>query len=249
MQQTCVSLRDGLAQFLTPPFWKQVHQAWQPSQAASRWPLQPLLWVLLTTMWCGGDSESERFAMARGFNVACPQKQRRPGVSLQGFRMALARLPMPVLRVVATCLRQLLAQRWLDRLRFGGGGFIPLGCDGTRLECPRAQQLQQRRGEAGKAESAPTVYLSALVLLPVGLLWSWRWGKGTANEHDHWRCLWPTLPPRALIVADAFYQGYDLYAALLAAGASFVVRLSSRSRLYTEQAVYLDRFRQGLVYY
>ena len=58
-----------------------------------------------------------------------------------------------------------------------------------------------------------------------------------------------TLPTRALIVADAFYQGYDLYAAILAAKGSFLVRLSSRSRLYTADHVPLDRFRQTLVYY
>jgi len=50
-------------------------------------------------------------------------------------------------------------------------------------------------------------------------------------------------------VADAFYQGYELYAAILAAKASFLVRLSSRSRLYKEGGIRLDRFRQGLVYY
>src|ERR1019366_1255765 len=81
------------------------------------------------------------------------------------------------------------------------------------------------------------------------LLWSWRLGKGTDSEHDHLRSLLGTLPTRALIVADAFYQGYDLYAAILAAQGSFLVRLSSRSRLYTADHVPLDRFRQTLVYF
>jgi hypothetical protein len=249
MRRTRVSFLDGLAQFLTPQVWKQVHQAWGPSQAPSRWTLQPLFWVLLTMTWCCGDSEGERFASARAFYVACHQKQRRPGESLSGFQMALARLPMRVLRAMATALRQQIARRFADALRVGQGGYLPLGCDGSRLECPRAKQLQARLGEAGKPDSAPTVYVSALVLLPLGLLWSWRLGKGTASEHDHLRRLLPTLPPRALIVADAFYQGYELYAAILAAKASFLVRLSSRSRLYKDGAVRLERFRQGLVYY
>jgi hypothetical protein len=199
--------------------------------------------------WCCGDSEGERFASARAFYVACHQKQRRPGETLQGFQMAVARLPMCVLRALATALRQQFAQRFVDALRIGPGGYVPLGCDGSRLECPRAKELQARLGEAGKSDSAPTMYVSALVLLPLGLLWSWRLGKGTASEHDHLRCLLSTLPKRALIVADAFYQGYDLYAGLLAANASFLVRLSSRSRLYKDGAVRLERFRQGLVYY
>jgi hypothetical protein len=249
MRRTTVSFREGLAQFLTPQVWKQVHQAWRPTQAASRWTVQPLFWVLLTMTWCCGDAEGERFASARAFYVACHQKQRRPGATLQGFQMALARLPMCVLRALATALRQPFAQRFVDALRIGKGGYVPLGCDGSRLECPRAEQLQARLGEAGKADSAPTIYVSALVLLPLGLLWSWRLGKGTASEHDHLRRLLSTLPKRALIVVDAFYQGYELYAAILAAKASFLVRLSSRSRLYKAGAVRLDRFRQGLVYY
>jgi hypothetical protein len=249
MRRTSVSFRDGLAQFLTPQVWKQVHQVWRPGQMASRWTVQPLFWVLLTMTWCCGDSEGERFASARAFYVACHQKQRRPGETLQGFQMALARLPMCVLRALATALRQRFAEYFVNALRIGKGRYVPLGCDGSRLECPRAKELQARLGEAGKPDSAPTIYVSALVLLPLGLLWSWRLGRGTASEHDHLRRLLPTLPTRALIVADAFYQGYDLYAALLAANASFLVRLSSRSRLYKDGAVRLERFRQGLVYY
>jgi hypothetical protein len=249
MKTTYRAFQEALCQFLTPQLWKQVHQAWHPVQAASRWTLQPLFWVLLTMTWCCGDSEGERFATARAFYVSCHQKRRRPGDSLQGFQMALARLPMRVLRALAAALRQQFAQRWVDALRIGKGGYVPLACDGSRLECPRTQELQTRLGEAGKPESPPMVYLSALVLLPLGLLWSWRLGKGTASEHNHLRCLLNTLPQRALIVADAFYQGYDLYAAILAAKASFLVRLSSRSRLYTAQGVRLDRFRQTLVYY
>jgi hypothetical protein len=249
MRRTSISFREGLAQFLTPQLWKQVHQAWRPTQAASRWTVQPLFWVLLTMTWCCGDSQGERFASARAFYVACHQKRRRPGDSLQGFQMALARLPMRVLRALAGAVRHQLARRFVDALRIGKGGYVPLGCDGSRLECPRAKELQARLGEAGKADSAPMVYVSALVLLPLGLLWSWRLGKGTASEHYHLRCLLSTLPKRALIVADAFYQGYELYEAILAAKASFLVRVSSRSRLYKEGAVRLERFRQGLVYY
>jgi hypothetical protein len=249
MRRNVISFRDGVSQFLTPQVWKQVHQAGRPAKRASRWTAQPLFWVLLTMTWCCGDSEGERFASARAFYVACHQKQRRPGSSLQGFQIALARLPMAVLRALAAALRQQFAQRFVDALRIGKGGYVPLGCDGSRLECPRSQELQTHLDLAGKAESAPTIYVSALVLLPLGLLWSWRLGKGTASEHQHLRCLLSTLPQRALIVADAFYQGYELYQTILAANASFLVRLSCKSRLYKEGGVRLEHFRQGLVYY
>jgi hypothetical protein len=249
MRTTRVSFYQGLAQFLTPQVWRQVQRSWRPKQASSRWMVQPLVWVLLTMTWCCGDSEGERFAAARACYVACHQRRRRPGATLPGFQRALTRLPGRLLRALAAALRQPLARRFVDALRIGKGGYIPIGCDGTRLECPRAESLQARLGEAGKAESAPTVYVSALVLLPLGLLWSWRLGKGTASEHQHLRQLLPTLPARALIVADSFYQGYDLYQDILAAEASFLVRLSSRTRLYKDGQVRLERFRQGLFYY
>jgi hypothetical protein len=249
MRPPRLGFHEGLAQFLTPQVWKQVQRAWQPKQRAKRWTVQPLLWVLLTMTWCCGDSEGERFAAARACFVACHQRRRRPGDTLSGFQQALARLPTRVLRALAAALRQPLARYFVEALRIGQGGYIPIGCDGSRLECPRAESLQARLGEAGKTDSAPTAYVSALVLLPLGLLWSWRLGKGTASEHDHLRQLLSTLPKRALIVADAFYQGYELYSDILAAKASFLVRLSSRSRLYREGAVRLERFRQGLVYY
>src|SRR5437588_224633 len=89
-------------------------------------------------------------------------------------------------------------------------GMAQRQCDGARLECARCQQLQERLGEAGNSDSAPMVYLTTLVLLPLGLPWSWRWGKGTASEHQHLRRLLPTLPERSLIVADAGYLGYEL---------------------------------------
>jgi hypothetical protein len=197
--------------------------------------------------WCCGNSEGERFATARAYTVACRQKQRRPGETLQGFQMALAKMPMYVLRALAAGLRHVFAKMFFAGARIGG--FLPFACDGSRLECPRTHELQQRLGEAGKTDSAPMIYVSALVLLPLGLPWSWWWGKGTASEHDHLRHLLPTLPKQSLIVADAFYQGYDLYRDILKVGASFLVRLSSRSNLYTLEQIPVKSLRESLVYY
>jgi hypothetical protein len=197
--------------------------------------------------WCCGDSPEERFAAARMAYVAAHQRERRPGQTLAGFLDALENLPMPVLRAVAQGIRAKLGAVFVEALRLKG--WLPLACDGTRLECPRSQELPQRLGEAGKADSAPMIYLTALVLLPVGLPWSWRWGKGTANELEHLQRLLPSLPDKALIVADAFYLGYDLYQAIMQARAGFLMRLSSRACLYRSGQVPLERFREGLVYY
>ncbi len=244
---SCGSLHTALAHFLPPELWKPAHQAAPARGTASRWALHPLLWTLLCLSWLGGDSVEEKFATARAAYVACHQHDRRPGRTLAGFLAALTRLPVAVLRALAHGVRARLAARFDAALRLHG--FLPIACDGSRLACPRSAELQQRLGEAGKADSAPMLYLTALVLLPVGLLWSWRLGKGTASEHDHLRRLLPTLPPRALLVADAFYLGYELFQAILKANASFVVRMSSRAHLYTLAEVALERFQQGEVYY
>jgi hypothetical protein len=87
------------------------------------------------------------------------------------------------------------------------------------------------------------------VLLPIGVVWSWCWGKGTASEHFHLRQLLQTLPPQTLLVADACYLGYDLFTAIVQAPAAFLVRLSSRAYLYTTDHVPLAAWTEGLVYY
>ncbi len=240
------ALGAALAHFLTPQLWKQAHQAWPRATVPSRWTLQAVVWVLLTMAWCLGQSQEECFAAARAAYVAHHQHSRRPGTTLAGFLKALAKVPMPVLRALAYGVRQRLGALWGEELRVGG--WAPLACDGSRLECPRSAERQQRLGEAGKPGSAPTIYLTTLVLLPLGVVWSWCWGRGTASEHYHLRQLLRTLPRQALIVADACYLGYDLFTAIAKAPAAFLVRLSSKAYLYTTEQVPLACWEEGLVY-
>src|SRR6266853_1390269 len=86
-------------------------------------------------------------------------------------------LPLVVLRTLAAGVRAVLARRLGDH--WCVGGFIPMGCDGSRLECPRTTELEERLGQAGKAKSAPTLWVTALVHLRWGVPWAWRFGKGT----------------------------------------------------------------------
>lgn len=240
------SLVDSLRHFLTPALWKQARRARGP-RLRPRWAAQPLVLVLLALTWACGDSTPERFETARAFAGACLPKRRRAGKTVQGFQKALSRLPMPALRAVAAAVRrrvrEVLAAGWhVD-------GFVPLGCDGTRLECPRAEALERRLGQAGKPGSAPTVWLTALVHLRLGVPWAWRWGKGTASERDHLRRLLPSLPAAALLVADAGYVGYDLIRTLLEREVCFLIRMSCQATFYREGAGRPSRFRDGAVYY
>src|SRR5262245_56593073 len=247
MRTQYTSFTVALARFLTPSVWKQAHQVHRPKKSASRWDLHPLLMVLLLMTWTTGDSEAERFATARAFYVARHQHGRRPGQTLSGFQQTLAKLPLPVLHALFASVRGIL-QHVFHRC-WRSEGFVVLAVDGSRLECPRSAALEKALGKCGKKDAAPMLMISALVLLPAGLLWSWAVGPGAASEHDLLRQLLPTLPRGTLLVADAFYQGYDLYSDILRAKASFLVRLSSKSSLYTESRQPLERFREGLVWY
>jgi Transposase DDE domain len=239
------SFLQALRYFLTPQLWKQVRSAFRPGKA-SRWQAQPLLFVVLVLTWCSGDSTPERFETARAFYVALYQKRRRPGTTCEGFQKALARVPMAALRLVATAVRRRLAQ--VFAARFQVDGFVPIGCDGSRVICPRSAELEQRLGGGSKKDSPPMLWVTALVHLPLGLLWSWRLGNGTASERDHLRQLLATLPRQTLLVADAGYVGYQLLQELRDAGHSFLIRLTSRAPLYVPDKSTLKR-REGLVYY
>jgi hypothetical protein len=234
-------------QFLTPEVFKQAQRARHSKRRSPRWQVQPLIFVLLTMTWTVGDSTAERFETARAFYIACHDSRKRPGQTVAGFQAALSKLPVGVLRTVAVSIRRQLLAVLGDRLKTGG--WRVFGCDGSRVECPRAVELEQRLGQAGKDQAAPTIWVTAVVHLRSGLLWAWRVGKGTASEQAHLRELLPTLPPDSLIVTDAAYHGYALAQEILAVGASFLVRVSSKVWLYTETHQPLEDFREGWVYY
>jgi hypothetical protein len=234
-------------QFLTPEVFKQARRARHHRRRLPRWEIQPLVFVLLTMTWCLADSTPERFETARGFYVACHESRKRPGKTAGGFQAALAKLPTGVLRTIAGAIRRELLVALGDRLK--SQGWLVLGCDGSRVECPRSAELETRLSSAGKDQAAPTVWVTALVHLRTGLLWAWRVGRGTASEQAHLLELLWSLPPGSLIVTDAAYHGYELAQEILAAGASFLVRVSSKVWLYTESLTSVKDFHEGTVYY
>jgi len=209
--------------------------------------VQPLVLTLLLMTWSHGDSQAERFECAKAYCRVCLSKRRNPGKTVQGFQKALARLPMIVLRTLAEGVRKTLelrlAAHWLVE------GFVPIGCDGSRVECPRSRELEQRMGQAGKDGSAPTLWVTALVHLRWGVPWAWRFGKGTASERDHLLQMLNLLPAAALLVADAGYFGFRLAHEMVRQDVKFLLRMSSNVTLYTPKRVVLERYREGEVYY
>src|SRR5262249_37945144 len=107
----------------------------------------------------------------------------------------------------------------------------------------------ERLPRSSTKDAPPQVWVTAMVHLSLGLLWSWRLGTGTADERVHLRHLVATLPRGALLVADAAFAGYELLQALAATRMAFLIRLSSRAPLYVPDKKSLRQYCEGLVYY
>jgi len=230
--------------------WKQAHQKRQKArrQKSSRWATQPLVLVLLFMTWCNGDSQAERFEIARAYcQTAWLAKRRNCGKTVGGFETALKRLPMVVLRTFAAAILPLLVGRlgalWLYQ------GFVPIGCDGSRVTCPNTKELQKRLGAAGKEKSAPSLWVTALVHLRWGVPLTWWFGRSNASERSHLLQMLCTLPGNALLVADAGYVGFQLAHGLMEKDVKFLLRMCSNATLYQESGVGLEHYREGLVWY
>lgn len=242
---------DSLREFLTPVVWKEADQARRCSRppgrrprCGPRWMTQPLILTMLLMTWCHGDSQSERFEMAKGITAACLHRRRGPGKTVQGFQKALAKVPTRVLRTIAASVRR----RLLRVLDLQADGFIAFGCDGSSMECPRTVELEKRLDPAlKKSEGTPQVWVTALVHLRTGLLWSWRLGKGYNRERAHLLSLVKTLPEWALVVADPGFNGYGLASALSQAGVSYLIRMSAKDTLYVTRETPLADYQEGEV--
>lgn len=241
------TLPQTLREFLTPEIFKQVRKSFT-RRKQPKWDIHPLVYILLMMSWCCGDSLPEQFETARGFYVVCCAKRKRPGKTFSGFERAVARLPMPVLRGLAAALRERIVLVFGARLFYQG--FIPLGCDGTRQETPRTEELEKRLGTFGKPGSAPMIWNTSIVHLLLGIPFCWRLGLGgKASERSHLVQMLSLLPKMALIVADAGYVGFDLIRQLIEKNIFFLIRMSSSATFYTEEMKPLETFEDGLVYY
>jgi hypothetical protein len=241
------SLPQVIRHFLTPAVFRQVRRKFSLKKQP-RWDIHPLIYVVLLMTWCCGDTLAEKFEIARGFYAVCCPKRRRAGKTFSGLEKALAKLPMPVLRGFAAAFRSRILELFGERLFYQG--WIPLGCDGTRLECPRSEELERRLGTFGKEGSSPKIWNTSIVHLTLGIPWSWRWGLGgKSSERTHLVQMLRWLPKAALLVADAGYVGYDVLRELCRRPVTFLIRMSSNATFYTDCGEPLDELSECIAYY
>ena len=183
-------------------------------------------------------------------------RQRR--LTDQGFIKILRTWSDRLVLALSRHLRDQLRELTDDEQRVNG--HVLIAVDGTRIEAPRTepneswfarvpahrrgsrtlscaqspsrQKSAKNRRAASKAQPAgPQLWLTVLWHRGAGLLWDWRQGPSGSSERAHLRERLDGLPDRTLLVADAGFQGYEDWQALLDGGHSFVIRVAGQVRL------------------
>lgn len=223
------------------------------------WKLVPLITMALCWAWGEDEGLTERFRS--GLKILTRLFPRREwGQTYQGF--------LKILHTWSDRLQALLVARLRQRMQqladHGGRihGWIIMAVDGTRVEAPRTEanlvhferSMARRRSARRKPVSrsakrqppAPQVWLTVVWHVGWGLLWDWRQGPTGSSERAHLGEMIPALPAGSLVVADAGFQGYDYWKALLNQGHSFLIRVAGQVRLV--EGLGWTRRRKNIVY-
>jgi len=167
------------------------------------------------------------------------------GESYSGFTQALVRETPRMLDGIK--------QRFRHAMQALPGGYWKVGpwtafaVDGSRQEAPHTAANEEDLGCAGREKTAPQVFITTVWHLGLGLPWDFRIGPGTDSERNHAFEMVDELPPRALLVADAGFIGYELCRKLLCSGRSFLLRVGGNIRLLRKLGYY-QRERGDTVY-
>ena len=238
-----VSYRHGLKEAIGNWFPGQFFSHWAVTPG-SKWSPQRLFWLAILMVWSAEQTLQERFAASREVLRALFPKWSL-GKSYTGWYEAQLKWLSPLRPALSKRLRQHLqglAGRYWQR-----EGWCAFAVDGSRVECPRTRANEQGLGCAGREKTGPQLFLTTLWHMGTGLPWDFRIGPGTASERRHLEAMLPDLPPRALVIADAGFTGYDFYARILAARHNFLLRVGANVHLLRELGYY-EREGRDTVY-
>ena len=211
-----------------------------------RWCERYLTLCALMMAWSMAEALADRFDQARCGVAEMFPGRLRPAKTYQGFVAALAQKSESLLAKIAEHLRGEV------RLVAGGSrwehlGFVPIGADGSKVECPRTAANEKEFGCAGKKKSTPQQFVTTLLHLPTGVVWEYKTGPARSSERDHLRQMLPTLPDNTLLIADAGFTGYDLLTTIMEGGHCFLIRVGANVRLLLKLGYALEE-RDGTVY-
>ena len=217
----------------------------QSSDRRIRWTDRLLVMMALVMSWEAAPSLKDAFEACRHVLTGMYPTRRRVGHTYEGFIKALQNRSGRLLEIVAKALRS--AVRSIARGYWEIEGWIVMGVDGSRINCPRTAANEKAFGCAGKDKTTPQQFLTTVLHVGTGLIWDWRRGGGKAAERNHLREMISTLPSKALLLADAGFTGYELLKELIQSDRSFIIRAGGNVRLLRKLG-FAAREHAGIVY-
>jgi hypothetical protein len=214
-------------------------------RSAERWvPRYVALVAVLMALGAARDLAA-RFARARDTVASLFPSRRRPGRSIQGFNAALAKQSPGLVRRFVPALRRAVVS--LSARHAEAHGFVPIGVDGSRVECPMTLANEAAFGIAGKAKTGPQQFLTTAFCARTGLLWDFRRGDARSSERSHLLEMLDTFPEGAMVLADAGFTGYDVFRAILGSRRRLLIRVGSNVRLLRKLGLVAEA-HEGVVY-
>lgn len=200
-----------------------------------RWTARLLVVCAVLMAWDPAAALEDRFAAARSCLVKMFPGRRRPGRTYEGFVAALAKASEALLAAVVGHLRASVRE-WAQSAGacWEVCGWAVFGADGTKVDCPMTRANEEAVGCSSRDKSWPQMLLTVLFHAGSGLPWAFARGGARSSERSHLLAMLDTLPPNAMLLADAGFTGYDLMKAVLGGGRSFVIRVGSNVRLLTK---------------
>lgn len=210
-----------------------------------RWTDRLLVTMAVLMAWQSAPTLKDAFAACWQVVTNMYPTRRRVGHTYEGFIKALQARSPQLLAVVADALRR--AVRRVAGRSWTIAGWVVMGVDGSRIECPRTAANEAAFGCAGKNKTTPQQSVTTVLHVGASLIWDWRRGGGKEPERTHLRQMIATLPAGALLLADAGFTGYELLRALIAGGRSFIIRAGGNVQLLRKLGFAL-REHDGIVY-
>lgn len=251
-----LQLREAIQWLVLPKAFAGIRFRRDCSWTAWTLAAAAMLWAWADEPTLTGRFNSVRQIIQNAFGV-----QQELAGSYQAFLKMLARWTATLLDRVLVALRCRMKRRFVSHRI---AGWTIFGVDGSRIELARTASNQvgycplsalgkrRRRRTARRTKAArrkadnPQMWITTLWHCGTGLPWDWRSGRSDSSERTHLLEMIPTLPADALVTADAGFVGYEYWAALLAAGHPFVIRVGSNVKLLKRLGYAKER--AGLVY-
>lgn len=202
-----------------------------PIDRKTRWTDLLLALTAILMSWSNAGTLKDRFDSARRCLLRWYPGRRRPGSSYEGFVLALRRRSGRLVKWIGESYRVHVKRIAEERGCWRVAGWLAFGADSTKHDAPRTAANEQSLGVASRKGSWPQMLMTTVFHLGSGLPWSFLRGRADCSERRHLLGLLPTLPPEALLLADAGFTGYEFWNRVIESGRSFLVRVGSNVRL------------------